>query len=73
MTKKELSRANDLSNFIEAYGVVIERYYNNMSVNNSGLGSALIDINKYAPKESADIKNAIKRALNSIQKEFNEL
>lgn len=27
----------------------------------------------YAPKESADIKNAIKKALNSIQKEFDEL
>lgn len=36
-------------------------------------GGALIDINKYAPKESADIKNAIKRALNSINKEFDEL
>lgn len=73
MTKEELSRANDLSYFIEAYGVVIERYCNGMNANENRLGRALIDINKYAPKESADIKNAIKRALNSIQKEFNEL
>lgn len=73
MTKEELSRANNLSNFIEAYGVVIERYCNGLETNENRLGSALIDINKYAPKESADIKNAIKRALNSIKKEFEEL
>lgn len=73
MTEEKLSRANKLNNFIESYEVVIERYCNNMSVNDSRLGCALIDINKYAPKESADIKNAIKRALNSIRKEFGEL
>ena len=73
MAKEELSRANNLSNFIEAYGVVIERYCNDLEANENRLGCALIDINKYAPKESADIKNAIKRALNSIQKEFDEL
>lgn len=44
-----------------------------MSANENRLWSALIDINKYAPKESAGIKNAIKKALNSIQKEFDEL
>ena len=73
MTEEKLSIANKLNNFIESYEVVIERYCNNMSANENILGIALIDINKYAPKESADIKNAIKRALNSIQKEFDEL
>ena len=73
MTEEKLSRANKLSNFIEAYGVAIERYCNDMSVNDNRLGCALIDINKYAPKESADIKNAIKKALDSIKKEFDEL
>jgi hypothetical protein len=73
MTKEELSRANNLSDFIEAYGVVINRYCNGATVNENRLGCALIDINKYAPKESTDIKNAIKKALNSIQKEFDEL
>ena len=73
MTKDELSRANKLSNFINAYKEVIGRYCNCMSANENVLGSALIDISKYAPKESADIKNAIKKALNSIQKEFDEL
>ena len=73
MTEEKLSRANKLSNFIEAYGVAIERYCNDMSVNENRLWCALIDINKYAPKESADIKNAIKKALDSIKKEFDEL
>ena len=68
MTKEELSIANKLSNFIEAYGVVIERYCNGMEANGNKLGCALIDINKYAPKESAEIKNGIKKALNTIQK-----
>ena len=73
MTEEKLSRSNKLNNFIESYKVVIERYCNGMSANDSRLGCALIDIDKYAPKESADIKNAIKKALNSIQKEFDEL
>lgn len=43
MTKEELSRANNLSNLIEAYGVVIERYCNGLEANENRLGSALID------------------------------
>lgn len=73
MDKQKLDRANNLSNFIEDYRVDIERYCNGLEANENRLGCALIDINKYAPKESADIKNAIKKALNSIQKEFDEL
>lgn len=73
MTEELLSRANKLDNFIESYKVVIERYCNGMSVNDSRLGCALIDIDNYAPKESTDIKNAIKKAFDSIQKEFDEL
>lgn len=73
MTEEKLSRANKLKNFIESYKTVIERYCNGMSANDSRLGCALIDIANYAPKESTDIKNAIKKALNSIQKEFDEL
>lgn len=73
MTEERLSRANELSNFVNDYKEVIGRYCNGMSANENRLGCALIDINKYAPKESADIKNAIKKALNSIQKEFDEI
>lgn len=73
MDKQKLDRANQLSSLIGDYNEVIDRYCNDMSVNENILGRALIDINKYVPKESADIKNAIKKALNSIQKEFDEL
>lgn len=73
MTEEKLSRANELSNLVNDYKEIIDRYCNGASVNENRLGCALIDINKYAPKESADIKNAIKKALNSIQKEFDEL
>lgn len=73
MTEEKLSRANQLSNLIGNHKEVINRYCNGMSVNENRLGCALIDINKYAPKESADIKNAIKKALDSIKKEFDEL
>ena len=73
MTEERLFRANELSNFVNAYKEVIDRYCNDMSVNEDRLGCALIDINKYAPKESAGIKNAIKKAFDSIQKEFDEL
>lgn len=44
-----------------------------MSVNENRLGCTLIDINKYALKESVGIKNAIKKAFDSILKEFDEL
>ena len=73
MTEERLSRANELSNFVNAYKEVIGRYCNGMSVNENRLGCALIDINKYALKESVGIKNAIKKAFDSIRKEFDEL
>lgn len=73
MTEERLSRANQLSNLIDNYKEVINRYCSDMSVSESRLGCALVDINKYAPKETADIKNAIKKALDSIKKEFDEL
>lgn len=38
MTEEKLSRANKLSNFVESYKVVIERYCDGMSANDSILG-----------------------------------
>ena len=43
MTEERLSRANELSNFVNAYKEVIGRYCNGMSANENILGSALID------------------------------
>lgn len=73
MDQQKLDRANILSNFIRSHGEVIYRYVNDMEVNDNAIGRALIDINEYAPQEAVDIKNAIKKALENIKKEFDEL
>ena len=73
MNQQKLDRANILSNFIRSHGEVIYRYVNDMTINDNAIGRALIDINKYAPQEAVDIKNAIKKALENIKKEFDEL
>ena len=73
MNQQKLDRANILCNFIRSHGNVIYRYVNNMEVNDNAIGRALIDINEYAPQEAVDIKNAIKKALENIKKEFDEL
>ena len=73
MDQQKLDRANILSNFIRSRGEVIYRYVNDMEVNDNAIGRALIDINEYAPQEAVDIKNAIKKALENINKEFDEL
>ena len=73
MDQQKLDRANILSNFIRSNEEVIYRYVNDMTINDNAIGHALIDINKYAPQEAVDIKNAIKKALENIKKEFDEL
>lgn len=73
MDQQKLDRANILSNFIRSNEEVIYRYVNDMTINDNAIGRALIDINKYAPQEAVDIKNAIKKALENIKKEFDEL
>ena len=73
MDQQKFNRANILSNFICSNEEVIYRYVNDMTINDNAIGRALIDINKYAPQEAVDIKNAIKKALENIKKEFDEL
>lgn len=77
MDKQKLDRANELNSFIENYQTTINRYCNDengmSSIEGSRLGNALLNIVKYAPDEANIIKKAIKNALNSIQKEFDEL
>lgn len=73
MDQQKLDRANILSNFIRSNEEVIYRYVNDMTINDNAIGRALIDINEYAPQEAVDIKNAIKKALENIKKEFDEL
>ena len=73
MNQQKLDRANILSNFIRSHGEVIYRYANNMTVNENAIGRALIEIKKFAPQEAVNIKNALKKALENIKKEFDEL
>lgn len=73
MDQKKLDRANILSNFIRSYGEVIYIYANNMTVNENAIGRALIEIKEFAPQEAVNIKNALKKALENIKKEFDEL
>lgn len=74
MDKQKLDRANELNSFIEYYSTTINRYCNDMnSIDGSRLGNALLNMVKYAPHEADNIKSAIKNALDSIQKEFDEL
>lgn len=73
MNQQKLDRANILSNFIRSHGEVIYRYANNMTVNENAIGRALIEIKEFAPQEAVNIKNALKKALENIKKEFDEL
>ena len=73
MDQQKLDRANILSNFIRSHGEVIYRYVNDMAVNENAIGRALIEIKEFAPQEAVNIKNAIKKALENIKKEFDEL
>lgn len=74
MDKQKLDRANELNSFIEYYQTTICRYCKDVgNVDGSRLGNALLDIVKYAPDEANNIKSAIAKAFDSIQKEFDEL
>ena len=44
-----------------------------MTVNENAIGRALIEIKEFAPQEAVNIKNALKKALENIKKEFDEL
>lgn len=74
MDKQKLDRANELNSFIEYYQTTISRYCKDVgNVDGSRLGNALLNIVKYAPDEANNIKRAIAKAFDSIQKEFDEL
>ena len=74
MDKKKLDRANELNSFIEYYQTTISRYCKDSgNIDGSRLGNALLNIVKYAPHEADNIKSAIAKAFDSIQKEFDVL
>ena len=74
MDKQRLDRANELNRFIEYYQSTISRYCKGKdNVDGSRLGNALLNITRLAPHEADNIKRAIAKAFDSIQKEFDEL
>lgn len=74
MDKQRLDRANELNRFIEYYQTTITRYCKGKdNVDGTRLGNALLNIAQYAPHEADNIKSAIAKAFDSIQKEFDEL
>lgn len=74
MDKQRLDRANDLNSFIEYYQTTIIRYCKDKdNIDGSRLGNALLNITRFAPHEADNIKRAIAKAFDSIQKEFDEL
>lgn len=74
MDKQKLDRANELNSFIEYYQTTIYRYCKDSgNIDGSRLGNALLNIVKYAPHEADNIKSAIAKTFDSIQKEFDEL
>lgn len=73
MDKGKLEKANELNSIIESYSNDINGYCDSMNYNYTFLGSALRSIDNLDPKYSVDIKKAIRKALDSIQKEFDEL
>lgn len=73
MNRDKLERANKLDGIIESFSNDINGYCDSMNYNYTFLGSALRSIDELDPKYSVDIKKAIRKALASIQKEFDEL
>lgn len=76
MNRTELKLANRLNDFIETYRTTISRYCQNNNNNDfdvGKLGCALRDIREFAPQSSEVIKEAIKNAFQSVEKEFDAL
>lgn len=74
MDKQKLDRANDLNSFINYSQTTISRYCKDEdNIDGSRLGNALLNIRRLAPHEADNIKRAIAKAFDSIQKEFDEL
>lgn len=73
MDKRKLDRANQLNDIINLYSNDINGYCDNSAYNYPSLGSALRSIDKLDKKYSVDIKKSLRKAFDSIQKEFDEL
>lgn len=74
MNKKVFERADKLNHFLEAHKETINLYCNySNGCNYNDMSYVLKEIDAINPELSKDIKNAIQKAFDSIQKEFDEL
>ena len=74
MDKKVFERADKLNHFLMAYPEVIKLYCGySKDCNYAEMAYVLRDIDAINPELSKDIKKAVQKAFDSIQKEFDEL
>lgn len=74
MDKKVFERADKLNHFLTAYPETIKLYCNySNGCNYNDMAYVLRDIDAINPELSKDIKKAVQKAFDSIQKEFDEL
>lgn len=74
MDKKVFERADKLNHFLMAYPEVIKLYCGySKGCNYDEMAYVLRDIDAINPELSKDIKKAVQKAFDSIQKEFDEL
>ncbi len=74
MDKKVFERADKLNHFLMAYPEVIKLYCGySKGCNYAEMAYVLRDIDAINPELSKDIKKAVQKAFDSIQKEFDEL
>lgn len=74
MDKKVFERADKLNHFLMAYPEVIKLYCGySRGCNYNDMAYVLRDIDAINPELSKDIKKAVQKAFDSIQKEFEEL
>lgn len=74
MDKKVFERADKLNHFLTAYPEVIKLYCGySKGCNYADMAYVLRDIDAINPELSKEIKKAVQKAFDSIQKEFDEL
>ena len=74
MDKELFKRAEKLNHFLAAYKETINLYCNySNNCNYNDMAYVLKDIDAINPELSKDIKKAVQKAFDSIQKEFDEL
>lgn len=73
MTDKDLQKALKLYNFIQSYKELITHYNEAGTINYTTLGFVIKDLDYINPDLTKDIREAFKKALDTVQNEFDKL